>query len=221
METLVLASSSPRRAQILSDLGLLFTIDPPPCNEDHFLWSGQWHQDVEQMARCKAQSLEQKRNHFILAADTTVVVKNLEGNEVRLGKPRSMEQALSHISLLQGTTHQVYTGVALGRAERYQTGFSVTHVKMRPLSLEQQVAYLKRFDPLDKAGAYAIQEGGCIAVEEISGCYCNVKGLPLKPLHELFALWGIDLHLPPDSMRAPSFETLASSNKAPAEETRG
>lgn len=200
-QSLLLASSSPRRKEILTNLGFSFSVATPSYDEKQFSWTGDWEIDVQQIAKNKVLSLSEK-NALILGADTIVVTNTLEGEEKRLGKPRDWDQALHYIALLQGRVHEVYSGVALRRQDRVETAFCRTQVKICSMTLEQQVAYLKRVDPLDKAGGYAIQNQGAIAIEWIEGCESNVRGLPIQPLHKLFQTYGVDLFLPPQHLRA-------------------
>lgn len=197
--SLILASTSPRRKEILKNLGLKFSSASPTYDENTFSWSKNWERDVQDIALCKAQSVS-AGNHLVLAADTIVVTQSLDTKSVRLGKPQDMDQARYFISLLQGTVHAVYTGIALKREDTIATGFARTLVKMRSMSLEQQSAYLQRINPLDKAGGYAVQDAGVIAIEQIEGCESNVRGLPIDALHRLFQTFKIDLFAPPATL---------------------
>ena len=184
---LILASSSPRRAEILTNSGLSFSIlssavdeSPLPGEDPSAL--------VVRLANAKAELAAARAvgPAIILAADTVVV---LDGKI--LGKPRSSEEALHMLEQLSGRTHSVLTGVALIRlpdAERRQFTES-TLVHFRPITEEELAAYLDAEEPYDKAGAYAIQGLAGRFIPRIEGCYFNVVGLPLSHvLSELHSL---------------------------------
>lgn len=184
---LILASSSPRRAEILLDAGLPFSVlssavdeSPLPGEKPETL--------VLRLANAKAELAAARAvgPAIILAADTVVL---LDGNI--LGKPRSTEEARQMLQQLSGRTHAVLTGVALIRLpdnERRQFTES-TLVQFRPIAPEELAAYLATEEPYDKAGAYAIQGLAGRFIPRIEGCYFNVVGLPLsRALSELHAL---------------------------------
>lgn len=198
--SLILASSSPRRKEILTDLGFAFSIVQPPYDESLFEWAFDWKSDIQEIAKKKVMSVDES-SALVLGADTVVVTTTLEGKEIMLGKPRDFDQALHFLALLQGRVHCVYSGVALRKAKRVETSYSLTRVKIRSMTLEQQVAYLNRINPLDKAGAFAVQNEGAIAIEWIEGSDSNVRGLPINALHSVFQSYGIDLYLLPPSLK--------------------
>ena len=184
---LILASSSPRRAEILLDAGLPFSVlssavdeSPLPGEKPEAL--------VLRLANAKAELAAARAvgPAVILAADTVVV---LDGQI--LGKPRSTEDARNMLEQLSGRTHSVLTGVALIRLpdnERRELTES-TLVHFRPVSKEELAAYLDTEEPYDKAGAYAIQGLAGRFIPRIEGCYFNVVGLPLsRALSELRSL---------------------------------
>ncbi len=183
---LILASASPRRAELLRQLDLDFQIIPGATREvfDEFLSPLELCQlNAHRKARVVAKKYP---DALVLGADTLVFLKG----EI-LGKPADIREARQMLGRLQGQTHQVVTGVSLIhlRALRERTFAASTDVTFRPLSLEQINVYLSKMNPLDKAGAYAIQEHGDTIVSEISGSFSNVVGLPLELLKEEIQRW--------------------------------
>lgn len=184
---LILASASKRRAKILRNAGIHFTVLSSPVDETPFL--GESPLDlVQRLASAKAELVlaHVVGPAIVIAADTVVA---LEGHIV--GKPRSAEDARRILEQLSARMHSVLTGVALIRlpdAER-RNFVETTHVQFSPLSAEEIAHYLATDEPFDKAGAYAIQGRAGRYVPRIEGCYFNVVGLPLARLwHELVAL---------------------------------
>ena len=176
---LILASASPRRAELLGELGVKFRVvpsDAPEIAHDEFS-----PQELCQLnAHRKARTVAKKHpDALAMGADTLVFL----GREI-LGKPRDLGDAHRMLRRLQGRTHQVVTGVCLMhlRAHRERLFAVTTDVRFRKLSRSQIEYYLSRVNPLDKAGAYAIQEHGEFIVEEVSGSFTNVIGLPLERL---------------------------------------
>ncbi len=173
---LILASNSPRRKHLLGLLDLEFRV--VPADVDEATIPGEAPPDyVTRLAEAKARAVgEQFSNDtLIISADTTVV----DGDEI-LGKPVDADDASQMLRRLRGRTHQVYTGVAVHRPKRVMlTDLCATDVPMRNYSDEEMQAYIDSGDPLDKAGAYAIQHAGFQPVYGLQGCYANVVGLPL------------------------------------------
>ncbi len=184
---LILASASPRRAEILRDAGIAFSVLSSAVDETPY--SNESPTDlVQRLATAKADLVAARAvgPAIIMAADTVVI---LDGHI--LGKPRSNDDAANMLQKLSGRTHSVVTGVALVRlpdAERRQFVES-TLVHFAPLSSEEISRYLATEEPHDKAGAYAIQGRAGRYIPRIEGCYFNVVGLPLSrliaSLHEL------------------------------------
>lgn len=184
---LILASASPRRAEVLRNAGLSFSVLSSAIDETPYP-SENPHELVQRLANAKADLVAARAvgPAIVIAADTVVV---LDGHI--LGKPRSSEDARRTLAQLSGRTHSVLTGVALVRlpdAERRQF-VETTLVHFASLSAEEISSYLATVEPHDKAGAYGIQgRAGCY-VPRIEGCYFNVVGLPLShlftSLHEL------------------------------------
>lgn len=176
---LVLASASPRRRELLTQAGFIFTVAPASISED--LKPGENPiAYVTRLAREKATSVfAQIPSHdpstIVLGADTTVVAPN---GEV-LGKPSDPADASRMLRLLSGATHQVITGVAVVSQTGTEIAAEVTHVTVLNLSDEEINAYVTTGEPMDKAGAYAIQGYAARWIPRIHGCYFNVVGLPL------------------------------------------
>jgi septum formation protein len=173
--TLILASASPRRRELLAQAGYSFVVEASSVAEVR-----RPEEDgirlATRLAREKAQDVFARRpSSIVLGADTVVVCDG----EV-MGKPADAADAARMLSLLSGRTHQVVTGVAVvwgaGAAE---VAAEVTHVTMRALAPEEIAAYVAGGEPMDKAGAYAIQGYAARWIPRISGCYFNVVGLPL------------------------------------------
>lgn len=174
---LILASSSPRRADLLRGLGLSFRIVPSGFEERHQGRTRDPARFVETLALGKAEEVAGKVGRgLVLGADTIVIL----AGEI-LEKPADPAEAREMLSRLSGRWHEVYTGVALVEAEGMASlvGHERTRVKFRRLEAEEIEAYVRTGEPLDKAGAYGIQGLGAILVERIEGCYTNVVGLPL------------------------------------------
>ncbi len=179
---LILASASPRRAALLDQAGISFTIIKPALKENPD-FSKPPSEMVAALAREKALSVaETLQQGIVLAADTVVVYRG----EV-LGKPHDPEDARRMLVLLGGNTHEVFTGVTLIDAASGvgQNGVSVTKVWMKKMREKDIAAYVASGEPFDKAGSYGIQGKAALFVEKIEGCYFNVVGLPLSLLFDL------------------------------------
>lgn len=194
---LILASTSPRRRELLASLQLPFEV--VPSHADESVQRGLSPEKiVETLALRKAGAVaqtvrEQYDNALIIGSDTIVV---LDG-EI-LGKPVDEADAVRMITALQGRTHRVFTGVACihtGTGEQ-NIGYRETSVTMKPLDAKTIAAYVKTGEPADKAGAYAIQGFGATLIEGIQGCYFNVVGLPLSLLSDMLSGFGISVLRP-------------------------
>jgi len=186
---LILASNSPRRRQLLALLGLDFQVVPADVDETPF--PGEPAVDyVLRLAAGKATWVRDnvEPNAVIIAADTTVTDKGQI-----LGKPRGETEASDMLRQLRGRVHQVYSGVAIASNGNLITVSVGTDVPMRRYSDDEIQRYVASGDPLDKAGAYAIQHVGFHPVEKLGGCYANVMGLPL--CHLTKAMRSLDLSL--------------------------
>ena len=182
----ILASASPRRAELLRQLKLEFKVLPSDALEVA-------HEYLSPLELCqlnahhKARTVAKKiPDALVLGADTLVFLK-----DEPLGKPQDLAEARQMLMRLQGRTHQVVTGVSLIHLRSYRERiFAVsTDVTFHPLDPGQIADYLNQINPLDKAGAYAIQEHGEKIVAEIFGSYSNVVGLPLEQLREELEIW--------------------------------
>ena len=182
----ILASQSPRRRELLSMLGLTFeiitadideTMDPALSVEDA----------VAAVCKKKAQAVGASHpDRLIVAADTIVVV---DGRV--LGKPHSEDEAREMLRSLSGRSHTVMTAFCLSRGDRFETHVEHTHLRFRELSDAEINAYVATGSPMDKAGAYGIQDQAAIFVEALDGDYYNVMGLPLCSLVKCLRKWGI------------------------------
>jgi septum formation protein len=175
---LILASASPRRRELLAQAGFTFEVVPADVPEVQKNGEDPIH-FVTRLAREKAEAVAATHaltaDTLVLGADTIVVV-----DEEILGKPRDETDAARMLRLLSGKTHQVITGVCLARGRERQRAAEVTFVRFNTLSDEEIHAYVATGEPLDKAGAYAIQGRAGRWVPRIHGCYFNVVGLPLS-----------------------------------------
>ena len=183
---LILASNSPRRSELLRSLGLAFSVIPSDAAEIHT--EQLTVTEISQLnAYRKARAVAKKfPDALVLGADTLVALET-----TLFGKPSNLEDACRMLKQLQGRTHRVVTGVCLIhlRGHRQKLFADATEVTFRPLDTGQIREYLAHINPLDKAGAYAIQEGGDKIVETISGSFSNVVGLPVERLRAELALW--------------------------------
>jgi septum formation protein len=171
---LVLASGSPRRRELLAALGVPFTVVPSRVEEA--IPTGLTPaKAAERLATDKVLEVARRTGStLVLAADTIVVLGG-----VILGKPEDPEDARRLLRALRDREHRVITGVALLAGGSGAVAHAVTDVRMRAYSDQEIDAYVASGDPLDKAGAYAIQHQGFRPVQSVQGCYCNVVGLPL------------------------------------------
>lgn len=177
--TLVLASASPRRRDILERLGLEFAVLPAPDHVEGEPGPGEAPEAYAvRAARAKAHAVAEERPRaVVVAADTIVVI----GAEI-LGKPAGEAEATAMLRRLAGREHVVHTGVAVRGPAGAAAGVESTVVRFRGLSDPEILAYVATGEPLDKAGAYGIQGYGAALVEGIEGCYFNVMGLPVARL---------------------------------------
>jgi septum formation protein len=184
--SLILASASPRRVELLRQIVAAFEVVPSEATElsdEHLSPYELCQLNAHRKARAVAKRFP---DTLVLGADTLVFLDR----EI-FGKPADRTEAERMIARLQGRTHQVITGVSLIHLRPHRERIFVvsTDVRFRPLSAAQVRDYLSRIDPLDKAGAYAIQEHGGLLIEEISGSYSNVVGLPVERVREELNDW--------------------------------
>jgi septum formation protein len=197
---LLLASNSPRRRQLLSLAGWKFNVSAADVDE-----SQQPNESpadyVLRLAETKARAVRADADQIVLAADTAVV----DGQDI-LGKPKDHADAIAMLKRLRGHTHQVYSGIALLRLSDglLLRDLCITDVPMRDYSDEEIHAYVQTGDPLDKAGAYAIQHPQFRPVATMDGCYASVMGLPM--CHVLLLMRKMDLQ--PNAAFFAGCETL-------------
>jgi len=178
---LILASASPRRSQLLKQIGLEFEVIPSGVDESA-VFTREATEGAKLVALSKARSVAKRVTEgLVIGADTVVV----DAGEA-IGKPRDMEDAVRILTQLSGKTHEVITGVALidARTGRENVWAETTKVTFRELSDVEIREYVEVEKPLDKAGAYGIQGRAAAFVSRIEGCYFNVVGLPLASLAE-------------------------------------
>lgn len=186
IEPLVLASASPRRAEILRAVGWEFSVRV--ADVDETLHTGEEPSAyVERLAQAKAMAVAKANSNdeangarVVLGADTTVVV-----DRDILGKPRDAEDARQMLERLQGRWHEVLTGVALVNGEQVRVAHEVTRVRFGRMTTDEIAAYVATDEPMDKAGAYAVQGRAALFIERIEGDYWNVVGLPVNLVYRL------------------------------------
>ena len=191
--SIILASSSPRRAEILTSLGIPFLVDPADIVEE--IAPGESaERAASRLAAEKAAHVAARRpDSWILAADTLVLK---EGRI--LGKPRDDADAAGMLRFLAGSEHRVVTAVRLARgADPGREIVETTSVRIAPLSEEEILWYVATGEPRDKAGAYAVQGLGARFIESVNGSYTNVMGLPARAVYLLLRESGVDFALPP------------------------
>lgn len=190
MKELILASSSPRRCELLKQLGLNFRT--LVCQVDETSPSGvSPFELVELLAVRKAMAVARMLDEgIVIGADTVVVWRGQV-----LGKPSGQEDAVEMLRRLQGTTHEVYTGVALvdANSRKVLIEHEKTRVFFRSIDEEEIRRYVATGEPMDKAGAYAVQGLAAIFMRSLEGCYTNVVGLPLARLAEMLKLFGYNV----------------------------
>jgi septum formation protein len=187
---IILASNSPRRKELLTQIGLSFTV--APADADESVLPGESPEAYAVRVALDKARIAAKRagEGIIIAADTIVAV-----GDAILGKPSDAADASRMLAELSGREHQVITGLAVVDAAtgRSAVRTSATRVCFRELTEQEISAYVATGEPLDKAGAYGIQERGALLVERIEGCYSNVVGLPLSLLGEMLRDFGVRL----------------------------
>jgi septum formation protein len=185
METarLILASGSPRRAELLSRLGLEYEVRVREVDES-LLPDERPAEAAQRLAQLKAQAALDD-DALAIGCDTLVVHRGHI-----LGKPMHPDEAVEMVCALQGDEHSVYTGVALAAPGRVETAVEVTRVWFRSLDPRECEEYVATGEPMDKAGGYGIQGFGAAIVQRIEGDYFNVMGLPIQRLLELFRRFG-------------------------------
>jgi len=186
---IVLASASPRRRELLSLVFGSFSVIPSEFDESTVPSELAPAEHVVHSALMKARDVATAHSEaLVIGADTIVVI---DGNI--LGKPANSADAAHMLKKLSGKTHQVHTGVAVVQGSMERSGAGCTDVTFRDLSPETISRYVATGEPMDKAGAYAIQGKGAVLIKSIRGCYPNVVGLPLYLLTILLADFGIEV----------------------------
>ena len=177
---LVLASASPRRKWLMEELGVSFTIEPK--NVEEVYPTNLKREEIPlflSKLKAAAFSEEELEGKIVLTADTIVWL-----NDSELQKPVDLEDAKRTMRQLSGATHEVYTAITLRTSEKTISDFDRTEVHFRELTEDEIDFYVQKYKPLDKAGAYGIQEWiGYIGIDRIDGCYFNVMGLPLRKVY--------------------------------------
>lgn len=207
MGQIILASASPRRKELLEQIGLQFEICPAKGEE--VITKTIPHEVVQELASQKAkevagmvkayesshEELVTPQDIMVIGADTIVAYENQI-----LGKPKDEEDAFRMLSMLSGNTHAVYTGVSIvllgasGKAGE-MTFYEKTDVVMRAMSKDEIYRYIATGEPMDKAGAYGIQGKCAIYIDKIDGDYNNVVGLPIAAIYRKLKKLGIDIYL--------------------------
>ncbi len=176
---LILASNSPRREEILGNMGFDFSMSSPKVeNEKEYLYADNITESLQKLARAKALSVSsQNRSSLVLGCDTVVMI-----DKSIIGKPESYSEAREMLQRLSGRAHKVYSGIALICMDLKfeKTAVACTDVFFRNISKNYIEDYLNSEDYSDKAGAYAIQGKAMIFVDKINGCFFNVMGLPIS-----------------------------------------
>ncbi len=191
MKKIILASASPRRKELLEQIGLAFDIIPSDIDEEIEARTSP-EQYACTLSRSKAIDVagHLAKGALVIGADTIVIL----GDSI-LGKPESRDDAFLMLKSLQGNWHEVITGITVVDTtdNKVVSDCEKTRVKMRQLSDDMIHAYIKTGEPMDKAGAYGIQKFGSLLVERIEGCYYNVVGLSLVRLGLIFEEFGFKL----------------------------
>jgi septum formation protein len=192
---LVLASASPRRSALLTQIGVAHEVQPARIDE-RCLRTETAEQCVLRLARQKALEVQSRHGTAlpVLGADTAVVL-----DDEMLGKPSDRAAALAMLARLSGRTHTVLSAVAVASAGRLRATLSRSEVRLRSLSSAESEAYWASGEPADKAGAYAIQGLGAVFVQELRGSYSGVMGLPLFETADLLAEIGVSLWSQPQA----------------------
>ncbi|MFP4424121.1 MAG: Maf family protein [Candidatus Woesearchaeota archaeon] len=183
---IILASSSPRRKEILDKLGISYTAIPSDYEEEMHLKLSP-PRLVMRLAHNKAKDVARKNKGIIVGVDTVVVTDRI------IGKPKSSKEAEQMLQEISGKNIRIYSGIALINQDITLTDSEMTRVKMGKIDKSTIKAYVRTGEPLDKAGAFAIQGKGAIFIEKINGCYHNVMGLPTFRLASMFQQIGINI----------------------------
>lgn len=189
MTQLVLGSQSPRRKEILGYFSLPFTQATPPFDEEAVPYHGNPIAYATELSSGKALSLAPRFSTEIILTADTIVWK--EGK--LYGKPRNSAEAFEFLSELAGSWHSVFTAVTVKKGDKLWSGTEETRVLFNALSPDEIRHYYTKLHLSDKAGGYAVQMAGGLAINRIEGCYYNVMGLPINTVRRLLLNAGVDL----------------------------
>lgn len=186
---LILASTSPRRRKLIKLLGLPFESVSPKNVEEHLDYSNNsiLLEELKELSRKKAISVGDNYSEDIVIGADTIVVHN----DKLLEKPTSEDDAIQYLKGLSGDTHIVYTGVTLSKKNKQISFIEKTYVTFREIPDKVIRTYVGTGLPLDKAGAYGIQDFGALFVEKITGDFYNVMGFPVGKIWEYLLKWGV------------------------------
>lgn len=186
---IILGSQSPRRKEIFEFFNLPFSCISSGFDESKISFTSSPEEYVNTLAMKKAEAIAKDRpGDLIISADTIVYFKNK-----LYEKPRDEKEAFSFLKELNGQTHEVYSGVCVQLGEIVYTQAEKSLVTFQNFTDQEISSYIRLIDPMDKAGSYAVQEGGCLIVKGIEGCFYNVMGLPVQTLRKLLLKFQIDL----------------------------
>lgn len=189
MENIILASTSPRRRELMKKYQIEFICAKPEGVEENIVSNMEISPQLENLSFLKARSVQKKYpTNTIVGADTIVYFDG----EI-LGKPSDHEEAVKYLKRLSGNQHYVYTGVTLIRGSRRTSFTEITEVKFRDIPDYAIESYVNSGKPMDKAGSYGIQDYGALFVENINGDFYNVMGLPLGRLWVEFRNFGFEI----------------------------
>jgi septum formation protein len=190
MKKIILASKSPRRKNLLKQIGLKFETDVSEIDENKFP-----HLSPENLAKelskAKAEKVSNRhKNAIIIAADTLIVL-----NKEIIGKPKSAKDAVKMLKKLSGKTHMVITGFTVfdTKTKKEITKIVKSKVRFKKMTKEEIDAYVKSGEPMDKAGGYGVQDKAAVFIEEIEGDFFNVVGLPIFSLYQVLKKFDINI----------------------------
>lgn len=189
-QKIILASTSPRRQELLKQIGLDFEVIPSSFEEDMTQKISNTNL-AKILAYGKAKNVADKiKNGVVIGSDTFIVFAGK-----RIGKPKNKEIAQKSLRMISGNWVSIYSGIAIidTKNKRELTDYEITKVKIKSLTKKEIDDYIATGEPLDKAGAFAIQGRGAIFIEKINGCYSNVVGLPLYKLYINLQKFGINI----------------------------
>ena len=184
---IILASQSPRRRELLEQMGLTFRVQVADIDET-MNPTADPGEEVGRVSRLKALAVSAPEDTLVIAADTIVVC----GGRI-LGKPRCRDEAVEMLTLLSGRDHQVMTGFTVRQGSRCHTHVETSRIHFRPLQPEEIAAYVDSGEPMDKAGAYGIQGKAGLFVSRLEGDYYNVMGLPICALTLCLRQFGVQI----------------------------